>query len=55
LKEAMCMTLVLALPDFTKTFVLESDASRKGIGAVPMQYGRPLALTRKQLYERHLG
>jgi hypothetical protein len=49
LKEAMCKTLVLALPDSTKKFVLECDAFRKGIGAILMQDVRPLDFTRKQL------
>jgi len=26
LKEAMCQTLVLVTPDFTKTFIVECDA-----------------------------
>jgi hypothetical protein len=55
LKTAMCTTLVMALPYFTKNFVLKCDASGKGIGVVLMQEGRPLAFTSKQLSERNLG
>jgi hypothetical protein len=55
LKMEMCTTPVLTLPDFTKNFFLECDASRKGIGVVLMQEGQPLAFTSKKLSERNLG
>jgi hypothetical protein len=55
LKMAMCTTPVLTLPNFTKTFVLECNASGKGIDVVLMQEGRHLAFTNKQLSERNLG
>jgi hypothetical protein len=43
LKKAMCMTLVLATPNFIKTFIVECDALGHGIGVVLMQEGGPLA------------
>jgi hypothetical protein len=36
LKEAMCKAPVSTTRDFTKTFIVECDASRNGIGDVLM-------------------
>ena len=49
LKTALTSTPVLKLPDFFDTFVIETDASLHGVGAILSQKGHPLAYFSKKL------
>jgi hypothetical protein len=55
LKQALSSAPVLALPDFSLPFHIETDASGTGVGAVLQQNGHPLSYISKALAPRTQG
>jgi hypothetical protein len=63
LKQVMSQPPLMALPNFTIPFILETDACHTGLGTVLMQQSRPLAYfskclgpknAEKSVYEKEL-
>jgi hypothetical protein len=55
LKQALVTAPVLTLPNFTKRFEIETDASDTGVGAVLLQDGHPLAYVSRGLGPKSRG
>ncbi|GJU07031.1 putative mitochondrial protein [Tanacetum coccineum] len=53
LKKAMVEAPVLGLPDFNEPFMIETDASGVGLGAVLQQKSHPIAYLSKTLSPKH--
>ena len=54
LKQVMCIASVLATPKFTKTLIVECDASWNGISVVLIQEGRPISFESHSIKGKNL-
>jgi hypothetical protein len=54
LKQALTVAYVLHLPDFTKEFMVDCDASGSGFGVVLHQGDGPITYFSRQFAPRHL-
>ncbi|WVZ08755.1 hypothetical protein V8G54_022101 [Vigna mungo] len=54
LKKVIAHLPILAVPDYSKSFTLETYASRKGLGAILLQAGRPLAFWTVRKWKHYL-
>ena len=50
----MCLAPAFTTTDFTKTFIVECDASRNGNGVVLMQEGRPISFESRPIKGKYL-
>jgi hypothetical protein len=55
LKKMVAQETMLAYPDFTKKFVIYTDASDRQLGAVIMQEGKPLAFYSRKLNKAQMN
>jgi len=55
LEDKLTKASILALPNFTKTFEIECDASNIGIRAILLQVGHPIAYFSEKLKGSHLN
>lgn len=55
LKQGLISAPVLVLPDFSKPFVVETDACDAGVGAILQQHGHPIAYMSKALCPKFRG
>ena len=53
LKMALTRAPMLALPNFAEQFVIETDASGSGIGAVLIQIGHPIVYISKAMGKKY--